>query len=338
MDETVQVYAKRCSKTFHTFPSYEMMLKFPECLTFVPPDDYYNKKHSDTISDFTSSSEDSEGKTSEEESDEESGYSDWEDAFPYEENVMALSRTYQFIDRLSTNDQAVVYKAYHKDMKKKVIVKIINEPVKMKHPKIIRLMTVVQKCPYLPKMICWHDLQSTGCYAITTRYISGKEIDYYCDGNEKKIHRTMHELCKAIEYLHNNNIIHRDVKPGNILCNDKMTVLIDFDLSTFYDPVRLHRCKAGTKGFRAPEVGNCKGYGKSIDIFSLGMVFSALLLKLKDREITSDNPKMTPKKIRKIAREKKGPAYKLLLKLLCNNPADRPTIQEILTHPYFSSP
>jgi len=64
---------------------------------------------------------------------------------------------------------------------------------------------------------------------------------------------------------------------------------------------------------------------------------ATLLLQLKDRDVTAKTPKMTHKKIRKIARMNRDkPEYDLLLKMIQNKALDRPTIGDVIRHPYFA--
>ena len=66
----------------------------------------------------------------------------------------------------------------------------------------------------------------------------------------------MYDLLSAIKYMHSRNVLYRDVKPSNILWDEarRRATMIDFDVATFYSPVRLHRRHVGTDGYMAPEL------------------------------------------------------------------------------------
>ena len=85
------------------------------------------------------------------------------------------------------------------------------------------------------------------------------------------------DLCKALSLCREKDIIHRDIKPNNILVSDSG----DFKLGDFGVAKTAERTMAGTRtgtpNFTAPEVYHNEPYGKSVDIYSLGMVLYWML-------------------------------------------------------------
>ncbi|XP_013413448.1 cyclin-dependent kinase 7 [Lingula anatina] len=90
------------------------------------------------------------------------------------------------------------------------------------------------------------------------------------------------QTIQGLEYLHANWILHRDMKPNNLLINDEGVVKIgDFGLAKFFgSPDRLYTNQVVTRWYRSPELlfGSCS-YGTGVDMWAMGCIVGELLLK-----------------------------------------------------------
>ena len=88
------------------------------------------------------------------------------------------------------------------------------------------------------------------------------------------------EIILGIEFLHNNNVIYRDLKPENILMDTEGHIKIsDFGLAKILsNPKDKAYTLCGTLQYLAPELLKNKGYDKSVDWWSLGIIFYQMLM------------------------------------------------------------
>lgn len=149
------------------------------------------------------------------------------------------------------------------------------------------------------------------------------------------------QVIQACQYLHNNKVIHRDLKLGNLFINDEMDIKIgDFGLATRldYDGERK-RTLCGTPNYIAPEVLGKKGHSYEVDVWSLGCILYTLLVGkppfetscLKDTYTRiKKNEYHIPSKITVQARN-------LITKLLRSDPGSRPSMDQIIEDEFFTT-
>ena len=89
------------------------------------------------------------------------------------------------------------------------------------------------------------------------------------------------ETLESVDYLHKQKVIHRDLKPNNILItngmNGRFVKIADFGLATFHEfDGQSHTKYKGTIRYAAPEVMSSKKYDTKADIYSLGVILQEL--------------------------------------------------------------
>ena len=97
--------------------------------------------------------------------------------------------------------------------------------------------------------------------------------DYYL--TEKECVHFMRQICDGVAYMHQNNILHLDLKPENVLCitpNSNEIKIIDFGLARKFDPKNKFKVMFGTPEFVAPEVVNYETIDYATDMWSVGVI------------------------------------------------------------------
>ncbi|KAG5834016.1 hypothetical protein ANANG_G00282150 [Anguilla anguilla] len=160
---------------------------------------------------------------------------------------------------------------------------------------------------------------------------------------ESEIRSIMRQLLEGVGYLHQNNIMHLDIKPENILMADpsgEQIRICDFGNAMEITPDEAQYCKYGTPEFVAPEIVNQTPVSKASDIWPIGVMTYLCLTGVSP--FAGENDRSTVLNIRSynvafeesmfagLCREAKGFVIKLLVAERL-----RPDANECLRHPWF---
>ncbi|KAF1845344.1 kinase-like protein [Cucurbitaria berberidis CBS 394.84] len=96
------------------------------------------------------------------------------------------------------------------------------------------------------------------------------------------------QLGCAVRYIHQQGIVHRDIKPDNVLLDSEGHVhLADFNVASDFTPNKPLTSKSGTLAYLAPEVYEGKGYSCEVDWWSLGVLFYECIYNKRPFEASS---------------------------------------------------
>lgn len=92
----------------------------------------------------------------------------------------------------------------------------------------------------------------------------------------------INELLKALDFCHSMGIMHRDVKPHNVIIDPEKRILrlIDWGLAEFYHPGEEYNVRVASRYFKGPELLlDFQEYDYSLDMWSLGCMFAGMIFK-----------------------------------------------------------
>lgn len=92
----------------------------------------------------------------------------------------------------------------------------------------------------------------------------------------------IYELLKALDYCHSQGIMHRDVKPHNVMIDHELRKLrlIDWGLAEFYFPEKEYNVRVASRYFKGPELlVDFQSYDYSLDMWSLGCMFAGMIFR-----------------------------------------------------------
>lgn len=155
------------------------------------------------------------------------------------------------------------------------------------------------------------------------------------------------QILDAFEYMHSRSVAHRDVKPENILVDEKNNLkLADFGFASCGNIDALQGC-LGSPAYMAPEIWEGKTYkGTQVDLFALGVVLFAIVTGKFAFGVARENDLLYSKlkdgrnnvywNYWEVKDFSPSPAFKdLIQKLLSYDGDDRPTIEQIRAHPWM---
>ncbi len=247
---------------------------------------------------------------------------------------------YTIIEQLGQGGMATVYKAFHANLSRYVAIKVLHVAFssdegfqerfkreaqivgRLDHPHIVPIFdyAMQQNQPYL-----------------VMKFIEGQTLKQDLRGerlNLQEVTRIMTAVADALDYAHRQDVLHRDVKPSNIIIDkDGVPFLTDFGLARIAssgESTLSQDMMLGTPQYISPEQAQGRrDLGPSTDIYSLGVVLYELVVGRVP--FTADTPYAIihdhiykplplPSRVNPAVPE---PVERVLLKALAKNPEDR---------------
>uniref|UniRef100_UPI00358E8845 ribosomal protein S6 kinase alpha-1-like n=1 Tax=Myxine glutinosa TaxID=7769 RepID=UPI00358E8845 len=201
----------------------------------------------------------------------------------------------------------------------------------LNHPNIMKLIDIPTKDPHNDSIVLVMEYVEAGSLA--------SQIHFLRKFTERELWFPMKQMADAFEYMHAQNIVHRDIKLQNVLFSSRLSVkVIDFNMATPFIHGKIFYDDWGTPGYMAPEITDHGYEGPPVDVWALGILFTKLFdgLQFDGHNIieisygkTDFNVENSPPTF---ARET---LVSLLAAMLREDPLARLTMMEIVNHTWF---
>lgn len=198
-----------------------------------------------------------------------------------------LGERYEILQRLGEGGMGAVYKARDNELDRLVALKVIR-PELAGHPDILRRFKqelILARQVTHKNVIRIFDLgMADGRKFITMDYIEGRDLKSLLVERGKlpaaEAVPIVQQICRGLEAAHIEGVVHRDLKPQNIMLDANGRVwVMDFGLARSMDLVGMTRTGAlmGTPDYMSPEQARASKVDARSDIFSLGIIFYEML-------------------------------------------------------------
>ncbi|KAI0845110.1 Pkinase-domain-containing protein [Daldinia vernicosa] len=280
--------------------------------------------------------------------------------YPRTRASSAFLQQYTLLDRLGKGHFAEVYLCVEKSTGQRYAVKVFTKNPGMdersKTDGLQQEIAVLMGVSH-PNVLCLKDTfnEKNAVYLVLELAPEGELFNHIVMKqklSESEARKLFIQLFQGIKYLHDRNIVHRDVKPENILLVDKdlQVKLADFGLAKIIGEESFTTTLCGTPSYVAPEIlaeGRHRKYTKAVDIWSLGVVLYICLCgfpPFSDELYSRDFPYTLSQQIKSGRFDYPSPywdsvgdpALDLIDHMLVVEPEKRFTVDQCLAHPWIT--
>ena len=186
------------------------------------------------------------------------------------------------------------------------------------------------------------DTQLNNIYFIMDYYENG-DLSHFLNKQplkEKFTRKYMKQLSNGLKYLLDNNILHRDLKPQNILLSKNYDIKItDFGFATYYTKDTIINTLCGSPMYMAPEIITRNGYDYKSDLWSVGIILYEMLHGYTPFNVQNfiELIKEIKKKDIQIKVDVSEDCRELIYSLCKTNPYERITWNDFFNHRWFDN-
>ncbi|XP_031356072.1 casein kinase II subunit alpha-like [Photinus pyralis] len=190
---------------------------------------------------------------------------------------------YCVMQKLGRGKYSEVFEGVHLPSKQRCVLKILKPVKGRKIKREIKILEFLRGGTNVIALRAVVSVQLLKMTALVFEYVGKTDFkQIYLTISEYETRFYLHELLKALDYCHSKGIMHRDVKPHNIIVDRdrKKLRLIDWGLAEFYHPGEEYNVRVASRYFKGPELLVDYGfYDYSLDMWSVGCMFASMIFR-----------------------------------------------------------
>jgi eukaryotic-like serine/threonine-protein kinase len=188
---------------------------------------------------------------------------------------------YKILEKLGEGGMGVVYKAEDTKLKRTVALKFLPKGLEAHEPERARFLQEAQAASALnhPNICSIHTIEEyDGQQFIDMELVDGKNLSGLLKEKELSLKDMLNiaiQICEGLNSAHKKGVVHRDIKPDNImLTDDGIVKIMDFGLAKLKGTSKLTKTQStlGTLAYMSPEQARGEEVDQRSDIFSFGVV------------------------------------------------------------------
>ncbi len=257
---------------------------------------------------------------------------------------------YKVLEKIGSGGQGAVYKALDTKLNRTAVIKVLPPELTQKTANFRRFEREAQLCSQLdhPNICTIYDFHSAdGVFYIAMQYVEGKNVRQLVAGRPLELKSALSiaiQVTDALAYAHSKNIIHRDIKAGNIMVSESGQVkILDFGLAKLLEDDHASQNEGhdrneitelgipyGTATYAAPEQARGERADHRSDIFSTGVLIYEMLTGIwafQGKNVVDVRHQVlygTPKPMAELRKEPLPPQVQQIVdKALAKDPKDR---------------
>lgn len=218
--------------------------------------------------------------------------------------------SYELIRKIGRGKYSDVYEGINSENDNFIVIKVLKPVKKTKIRREIKILDTLKDGPNIVKLIDVVRDQDSKTPALIMEYVDTGDLNFrqlYSQFTDLDVRYYIYEILKGLDYCHSKGVMHRDIKPHNVMIdhNKKKLRIIDWGLAEFYHEGQEYNVRVASRYFKGPELlVGYHYYDYSLDMWSLGCMFAGIIFEREPFFKGDDNTDQLVKIVQVLGSEK----------------------------------